>query len=291
MHRPALQFDHLDEKQFLLTVTQLAESLSFGSEVSAFLGSGVDYAQSRIYQPGDPVKSIDWRASARTGRIFVREFETLRQMPLHLIIDASGSMQVASRQVSKYGWSVVIAGALALAALNQNIPVAMRSTGQAFDGNDLQFEPSLSRQRVHQWMHLLRNGARFTQRPDSLGEALRQLGIHLPHRSLILLLSDLHEPGSLRALRQLAHRHDVIVLKMVDPVETHPLGGGIFRGAEAETNRTFLVNGKKTPSADTPSLQELRRAGIDILPIAIDDAFLPGLRAFLKQRPSARRGA
>ena len=63
-----LSQDPVDARQFEVTVKHLANSLNFGQEESVFHGGGLEYAQSRLYVPGDPVKFIDWKVSARVGQ-------------------------------------------------------------------------------------------------------------------------------------------------------------------------------------------------------------------------------
>src|SRR6187549_4055809 len=92
-----LHQDPVDARQFEVAVKQLANSLNFGQEDSVFHGSGLEFAQSRLYVPGDPVKFIDWKVSARSDKLFIKEFQEPKQIPLYLLLDTSASMCVSSQ--------------------------------------------------------------------------------------------------------------------------------------------------------------------------------------------------
>jgi uncharacterized protein (DUF58 family) len=277
--------DSLDDRQFFLAVKHLADSLSYGSDRSPFLGAGIEYVQSRPYVSGDPVRSIDWRVTARTRKVHVKEYEAPKQMPCYLLVDTSASMTVTSQARSKYAVAVQIAGGLAFACLSRVSPVGVVGAG----GRDFRFDPSLSRAQILQWLHLLRR-FRYDE-ATTLGRRIAELSPTLASRSLLVVLSDLHDPQALPALKPLAQRHDCVVLHLQDPAERGLKGVGFLRAREAETGRAFVTRGRRQWLDPELVSGDLRRAGIDYLRIETDTVFVPQLRSFFRSRNLLGRGA
>ncbi|MGB0741521.1 MAG: DUF58 domain-containing protein, partial [Planctomycetaceae bacterium] len=158
-----------DARQFEILARRAADSLNYGNDRSPSFGPGVEYVQSRQYQPGDPIRSIDWRATARTGKPWVREYETLRQIPCYLLIDTSASMCVASHATSKLETAVRIAAGLAFACLDQVRPVGVLGIGET----ELQVRPTLRRDTIMQWLLTLQKvGVAESTDGGSVGSAL-----------------------------------------------------------------------------------------------------------------------
>ncbi len=270
----------LTGREFELAVRRLADSLSPGQDLSGFLGQGVDYAQSRLFADGDPVRAIDWRVTARTGKTYVKEYEALQRLPVQLLVDTSSSMRTASVSPGKYELAVLLAGGLALAALKRASPVGVLSCGEM----PLRMPLSSSRGQVFVWLHQLRREKALKGERTTLARRVVELRSLLTSRCLVLVISDLHDPDAMTAIKRLAVVHDCVVIQPQDPAEFSLRGAGIMRLAEAETGADFTSGGGGGWHANNPPSRALAQAGIDHLVLPIDRPFIPVMRRFLAER-------
>jgi len=277
--------DTVDTRRFLIAIKRLANTLSHGTDHSRFLGSGIEYVQSRPYLPGDPVRSIDWRVTARTARYHIKEYEAPKRMPAWILLDTSASMAISSVPRSKYALAVHLAGGLALACLDRVSPVGLLGAGD----RDIRIEPSLSRHQVMQWLLQLRT-FRYDEE-TSLARKVTELNSSLKNTAFVIVLSDLHDPSAVDALKLLAQVHDVMVIQLTDPAELTLAGAGFLRAVEAETGRPFATHGRRRHLDPALVQAGLRRNGIDHLVVRTDQKFTQKLRHFVEARGLARRAA
>ena len=277
--------DRLDTRQFLIAIKRLADSLSYGTDRSRFLGSGIEYVQSRPYQYGDPVRAIDWRVTARTGRVHVKDFESPKRIPVWLLVDSSASMTISSTERSKYALALQLAGGIALACLDRVSPVGVLTVGETA----FRIEPSLGKDTILQWLLHMRR-FRYDEATE-LGRRVSELTPRLGARSLVIALSDLHEPHGVQALKLLAQQHDCAALVLQDPAEISIRGAGILRAREAESGAGFVTTGRRQRVDHEAILAELRRGGVDHMTIRTDQPFLHRLRQFFQSRDVLGRAA
>ena len=263
-----------------MVARKLANDLAHGADESIFVGSGLEYAQSRPYEAGDSIQSMDWKISARTGTPFVKEYDTLKRVPVQIVVDTSGSMVASSGSLSKYAMSTWIAAAIGLVAQRRMSPTRLIGGG----ARKLPSQTSLSRGALQQAMEALRH-------PDAgekthIADALDWVRATTLQRSVVFVLSDLHDPEVIDACRRLSQGHDVAVIEFQDPVESGLTHGGYYRGSEAETGQTFLGSSKTGWGIDSNKGRrgELAEGGIDHLLLKCDQDFISPVRRFLSDR-------
>ena len=276
--------DILNSRQFYIAARRLANSLSYGTDRSPLVGTGVEYLQSRPYQPGDPIRSIDWRVTARTRRFHVKEYEASKRLPVYLLLDTSASMTIRSTSRSKYETAVFIAGGLAMACLDRISPVGVLGVG----ATSLHVQPSLSKPQIMQWLHRLRQYDYHQE--THLATRLKELTPSLAERTLLIVMSDLHDPEAVPLLKRVGQKHECVVLQMRDPAERSVRGAGILRAREAESARSFVTHGRARWLNQDTIAQDLKHAAIDHLLIDIDQPYVHRLRHFFKARGVLGRG-
>lgn len=284
----------LGARQFELVVRRLADDLTYGSDTSRFVGPGIDYAQSRTYVIGDSIRSIDWKVTARTGRYHVKDYDAPKRVPVYIIVDTSASMGVSSVPVSKHAAAVWIGGALATVAFRRRSPVSLISGGD----RPVIPPPTLVRTQLWRWIDALREPA-FAE-TTLLTERIERVEELADRTSLLIVISDLHAPGAVSAIKRFRQRHDCLVVQMIDPAELGGLRAGFVRGVEAETGREFLVSGRtrffgsRSARGDSgPSIlgREFVEAGVDYVAIRTDEPIVVPLRRALSVRSGAGRAA
>ena len=274
--------DILSRANFELLVRRIADDIAFGTDDSLFVGSGLEYAQSRPYEPGDSVRQIDWKLSARMPVAYVKQHETLKRVAMHFIVDTSASMSVSSTELSKHDLAVWAAAAIGLVGVRRLSPVSIKSGGTRHAQLNSDRAPSLSADDL--WRDLEPLRAHDIDEGTELSDRLTAMSTQLTRRSMLFILSDLHDPDAISVLRQLGHQHDVVVLHLQDPAEVGPLRAGYFRGAEAESGRSFLGGGKTKRQAPSTLARDFAGADVSYLKLITNQSILSPLRQFLLTR-------
>lgn len=271
-----------------------------GSYRTVWHGAGIDFTDLRSYTAEDDARHIDWNVTARLDEPFVRQYTEDRDLTAWMVLDRSASMRFGSAEQGKESVATDLAVSLAR-LLTQG---GNRVGAILYDNDSRQVIPP--RTGRDQILRLARELTR--PRPAAALGATTDLTAMLRlaaattsrRRSLVFVLSDfIGEPGWDRALAQLAHRHEVIVVRVVDPVELELPDVGLILVQDAETGEQVLVD------TSDPLLRErlaaqvrgredtveagLRRAGVSAHRITTDHDLLGALIELVRQSGRRRR--
>lgn len=189
-----------------------------GKHRSLARGHSRDFAQHRPYSYGDESRSIDWKAYARLDRFYVREFRSEDRIPVFVLLDSSGSMAYAGAgRPSKLDLGRRAAAAVAWLALAQGDEAGLVTFGTEAK---LALPPRAGAAQLGAFDEALTAAAASGE--TDLARAIEAAAEELPRRGMVVLISDLmgDTAGALKAVRALvARRHEVLVLRTIDPDE------------------------------------------------------------------------
>lgn len=250
---------------------QPLNSLLAGRYASRLRGRGLNFEELRRYQPGDDIRTIDWKATARTGKTYTQVFTEERDRPALLIVDQRLSMFFGSQIKMK---AVTAAETAALAAWRV-IKAGDRVGALVFNDTDVvEVRPYRSRERVMQILkaiaaqnHALRLDAGITPNPHMLNRALEYALRSASHDYLICLISDLNgvNDQSKHLMTNLARHNDVIVVFIYDPLEAELPQAGRLTVSDGEKQLAIDSNNASLRQRFDDQFNQRLAQGRDIL--------------------------
>lgn len=241
---PAVAFEDLFDAEFLRSVHRLrlvARRVDvagrFAEQRSRDLGGGIEFRDFRPYTPGDDFRAIDWNIYQRLGRVFLRLFEELEDLPLLLVPDVSRSAFLESPPRARAGLRACLA--LGAVSLGQH-----DSVGLFPFSDDLRVvqRPKAGRTALHplaQRLAALEPGG-----TTDLGRSLTRLTRMRLRRGLVVIVSDFFDPAGLDALDAALGRmrHRVVLVQLTRASDRDPTLAGDVRLVDCESGATEDVS-------------------------------------------------
>ena len=220
----------------------VVEGFLSGLHRSPRRGFSVEFAEHRMYQPGDELRYVDWKILGRNDRLYVKQFEEETNLRAMVVCDASRSMAWSGdpeARLSKLAYAQRLIAALSLVLLRQRDATGLIT----FDDDVRTVLPP--RARLSHWRQLLGIlGALEAGQGTAAEPALRRVVNQLRRRGLVVFVSDLllDRELALKALRFLRHRgHQVLVLHLMDPAEVALGGPAEARFEDPETRAAVVL--------------------------------------------------
>ncbi len=283
------------------TVLKRLDGQLQGDYRSLFRGTGLVLADLREYQAHDDVRHIDWNVTARMQTPYVREHQEDREIAAWFVLDLSASVAFGSGPTSKRELACSIVAVLSkLLSQHGNRVGLMLFTGQDSAHSVV---PARSGRRhllyiVHQMLRAAPVHAKAVQ-TSALGPWLMQAQSVLKRRSAVFVVSDFISPaGWEKPLAQLALRHEVVAVRLRDPLEmAWPDNTGMLLVQDAESGEQLLVDGndaafrqrfaQHAQDREAVLLDSLAHAGVDCLELNTDEALDQALLRFAQLRKRA----
>jgi uncharacterized protein (DUF58 family) len=216
----------------------LTRHIFAGEYHSAFKGRGIAFSEVREYQYGDDIRSIDWNVTARFNHPYVKVFEEERELTVMLLVDVSGSGSFGTTVNFKREVMTEVAAVLSFSAIFNNDKI-----GVIFFSDKVEKFIPPQKGRTH-ILRIIRELLDF--KPESLktnlDEPLRFLTNAIKKRCTAFILSDFIAPGFEEALRIASSKHDIVAVKVYDPVEISIPDLGLIRLMDAETGEDKWID-------------------------------------------------
>jgi len=279
-------------KRLNFSTKRLASAALMGSYRSAFRGKGIEFEEVREYQPGDEIRSIDWKVTARTGRPFVKSYREERDLTVMIAVDVSASTLTGTKGDLRGNLIAKIGAALTYIALNNRDKIGLLTFADEVKSF---FPPKKNRSAVWRILHEVLSAKKNHEGTDIAG-ATSFLSGALKGRCVIFVISDFKSPDFKKELSILSKRHDVTAIRIVDDSDLNLKGSGILRVRDPESKQTYLLDlSNKNYKAKFSKVakrenKELRnifaKRNVDLLEINSSSSFIEPLKKFFLAKQS-----
>ncbi|MBY4947296.1 DUF58 domain-containing protein [Cupriavidus respiraculi] len=288
------------------TVVRRLDGMLQGDYRTLFRGFGLDLADLREYHPGDDVRHIDWNVTARLQTPHVREFQEDREVAVWFLLDLSGSIDFGSGQVRKRDLLSDFTTVMALLLTRYGNRVGAVLYGGAQDAGPLVVPARCGRRQLLHLLARMRSTPAASPGDTRLRDLLERARAAAKRRSVVFVVSDfISAPGWQASLGLLARRHEVVAVRLVDPLEVDMPDLGLVVLQDAETGEQMFVDThdpafrKRFAAAAQAREEELRlafvRAGVECLTLStyarLDLALLHFARQRRRQQGTAKGAA
>lgn len=281
-------------KQLKLNSFRLIDGIYSGNYRSVFRGPGLEFDEVREYDPQDDARFIDWNVSSRMGSPYTKKFREERELILQIVADVSPSMDSGAGYLNKREILNILFANLTFAAVSTEDRV-----GAVFYSDRIEAWSHPRKGKTHA-MSLVQDCLQLQSqgKGSDLGMALRAAHESLKRRGIVVLLSDFKTSGFWKELSLVARHHDVIAVRIYDPIDTDYPEGGLLELIDPESGQVILGNGNskafRREYHDFWTLQRLHwkreclRRGIHILEVSTQDDPAAKLLQFFNRRGGSR---
>ncbi|MBS7806321.1 DUF58 domain-containing protein [Variovorax sp. PCZ-1] len=292
-------------KRLEWTTIRRLDGVLQGDYKTLFRGAGLDFADLREYQAHDDVRHIDWNVTARTNTPHVRVFTEDREMAAWFVMDLSASVDFGSGARRKRDVCNELAVSLArvLTGHGNRVGALLYGGGDSTGVSKMLPTGSGRRHVLHLAHELLAHRAKIGSQETQLTHLLDAAAHVIKRRSTVFVISDFFSaPGWDKPLQQLARRHDVVAVRLTDPLELQLPDMGMITLRDAETGETQLIDcnpkfrrrfAEISAEKETQLREGLALAGVDTLEISTENDLADAIIRFcaLRRRKSRRFAA
>jgi len=282
-------------KKIHIKSSRKVNTMMAGQYRSVFRGSGMEFEEVREYSPGDEVKAIDWKVSARLGRPFVKLYKEERELIVMLLVDVSASGFFGTLESVKKETAAEIASVLAFNAIRNNDKVGVI----LFTDRVEKYIPP-KKGSAHIW-RVIKEIFTFVPRHKTtdIQHAIRYLGRVCRKKSVSFLISDFLSPNYSHQLKVASKKHEIIGVLLSDPGEFLLPDAGILCVEDFETGEVCLFDAsdektrqnfkKRKKNEYQKTLETLKKADIDCIQISTADSVPDALTRYFRYRDKRKR--